>query len=82
MKTDTYTKIVLTVIAVALSANLLKGFITPAVAESKHYATVPVNADGSITVRFAPNQEPTEVKITNVDTYAFRYVEPIHVKTN
>jgi len=82
MKTDTYTKIVLTVIAVALSANLLKGLITPAFADSRHYATVPVNADGSITVRFAPHQAPMEVKIEDVDSYAFRYVEPIRVKNN
>ncbi len=82
MKTDTYTKIILTVIAIALSANLLKGLVTPAVADSKHYATVPVNADGSITVRFAPNQAPAEVKIKEVDPYAFRYVSPIPVKTN
>lgn len=82
MKTDIYTKIVLTVIAVALSVNLFKGLITPAVADSRHYATVPVNPDGSITVRFSPNQAPTEVKVTDVDPYAFRYVSPIAVKNN
>lgn len=51
MKTDLYTKIVLTVIAVALTGNLCKELITPAMAaETKPYAMVPVNADGSINV--------------------------------
>ena len=82
MKTDTYTKIILTVIAVALTANLLKGMISPAVADSKHYATVPLNNDGSINVRIAPNTVPMEVKIKDVDAYAFRNVLPIPVKAN
>jgi hypothetical protein len=82
MKTDTYTKIILTIIAIALTANLLKGMITPAVAEGKHYATVPLNNDGSINVRIAPNPAPMEVTIKDVDAYAFRNVTPIPVKTN
>jgi hypothetical protein len=82
MKTDTYTKIILTVIAVALTANLLKSMISPAMADSKHYATVPVNPDGSISVHIAPNSAPMEVKIQDVDPNAFRYVSPIPVKSN
>ena len=42
MKTDAYTKIVLTIIALALTANLIKGSITPAMADSKKYATIPI----------------------------------------
>lgn len=82
MKTDTYTKIILTVIAITLTANLLKSMISPAVADTRHYATVPLNADGSISVRIAPNSAPMDVKIQDVDANAFRYVSPIPVKSN
>jgi len=35
MKTDIYTKIILTNIAIALTVNLIKGSITPAMADTK-----------------------------------------------
>jgi hypothetical protein len=80
MKTDLYTKIVLTVIAVALSANLIKGFITPAKADSRKFVSVPVNADGSINVNIKKSDETMEVKIMDIDRYAFFHVSPIEVK--
>jgi hypothetical protein len=80
MKTDLYTKIVLTVIAVALSANLIKGFITPAKADSRKFVSVPVNADGSINVNIKKSSEIMEVKLVDVDSRAFFYSEPIPVK--
>lgn len=82
MKTDMYTKVVLTVIALALTVNLFKGLITPAMAaDSKPYAMVPVNADGTInvTVKKMP-AETMDVKITDVSTTAFIGCDPIIVK--
>jgi hypothetical protein len=80
MKTDLYTKIVLTVIAVALSANLIKGFITPAKADNRKFVSVPVNADGSINVNIKKSSETMDVKIVDFDRYAFFHVSPIEVK--
>ncbi|MDB5087697.1 MAG: hypothetical protein JWR09_1691 [Mucilaginibacter sp.] len=80
MKTDLYTKIVLTVIAVALSANLIKGFITPAKADNRKFVSVPVNADGSINVNIKKSSETMEVKIVDVDSRAFYYAQPLEVK--
>jgi len=80
MKTDLYTKIVLTVIAVALSANLMKGLITPAKADNKKFVSVPVNADGSINVNIKKSNETMDVKIVDIDRYAFFHVSPIEVK--
>ena len=51
MKTDLYTKIILTIIAVVLTLNLVKGSITPAMADNKKYVTLPANEDGTINVR-------------------------------
>ncbi|RZA02696.1 MAG: hypothetical protein EOP47_05805 [Sphingobacteriaceae bacterium] len=81
MKTDTYTKIVLTVIAIVLTLNLIKGSSTPAMADGKHFATVPVNADGTINVNIK-NASTMEVKITDVSPFAFQYARPIPVKVN
>jgi hypothetical protein len=80
MKTDLYTKIVLTVIAAALTANLVKSSITPAMADNKHYVNVPVNADGSINVKIVKSDGPMDVRVKEVDSRAFFYVEPIPVK--
>ncbi|MDB4925377.1 hypothetical protein [Mucilaginibacter sp.] len=82
MKTDTYTKIVLTIIAIALTANLFKGIITPAVADSRHYVSIPLNADGTINVNVKHADGPMDVKIKDVDPYAFRNVSPIPVRSN
>lgn len=63
MKTDLYTKVVLTVIAALLTLNLLKtdGFITKANASvSPGYVDVPLNADGSINVKVIAS-DPQEV---------------------
>lgn len=80
MKTDLYTKVILTIIAVALTANLLKSTITPAMADSKRFVSVPVNPDGSINVRLSNAGEPMDINIKKVDTYAFSYISPIPVK--
>jgi hypothetical protein len=51
MKTDFYTKAVLTVIAFCLIVLILQGGATKAVAsESSNYALVPINPDGSVNV--------------------------------
>ncbi|PLW91334.1 hypothetical protein, partial [Mucilaginibacter sp.] len=81
-KTDLYTKIVLTIIAVVLTANLFKATITPAIADSKKYVTLPVNPDGSINVNINKVAAPMDVKITDVDRNAFYYITPIPVKVN
>ena len=63
MKTDLYTKIVLTVIAVALSANLIKSLITPAIADTRKFVSVPVNVDGSINVNIKKSSETWMLKL-------------------
>ena len=78
MKTDLYTKSILTVIAVALSIIVLKDIdiIPKAHASSNtntaisnsNYGLVPVNEDGSITVSFSPTEQ-LDVNIKNIDTY-------------
>ncbi|TSD63417.1 hypothetical protein FFF34_017655 [Inquilinus sp. KBS0705] len=82
MKTDIYTKVILTIIAVALTLNLVKSTITPAMADTKKYVTLPVNADGSINVHVSKLDGPMDVNIKNVDPRAFYYVQPIPVKVN
>ena len=81
MKTDLYTKIILTIIAVALTLNLVSS-ITPAMADTKKYATVPVNADGSINVHINKTDGPMDVNIKTVESGAFYYVRPISVKVS
>jgi hypothetical protein len=71
----TYLKIVLTLIAVCLTVltldtlNILpKAYATPQAtnATPQTYGLVPVNADGSITVKLAPN-ETLDVNVKSVD---------------
>jgi len=80
MKTDTYTKVILTIIAFALSANLLKSMITPARADSKNYVALPLNSDGTLNVRVKQMPEAMDVNIANCDRDAFFNAQPIPVK--
>lgn len=78
MKTDLYTKGILTVIAIALSIIVLKdiSIIPEAHASSNanvpsmnsNYGLIPVNEDGSINVRLV-STEQLDVNIKNIDTY-------------
>ncbi len=78
MKTDLYTKCILTVIAIALSFIVFKDIdiIPKAHASSNtntaiptsNYGLVPVNEDGSITVRLSTTEQ-LDVNIKNIDTY-------------
>ena len=85
MKTDLYTKIILSVIAVCLTINLVKDFdiIPKAYAGeknkselnlpiNKNYGLVPINADGTINVNIK-NSETLKVHIQEVDRFAFRF---------
>jgi hypothetical protein len=82
MKTDTYTKVVLTIIAIALTANLLKGiFISPAKADTKKFVAIPVNPDGSINVKF-PKGETIDVNIVGTEHDAFYDAGPMEVKVS
>lgn len=74
---DTYTKTVLTVIAACLVIICLQNtsLITPAYANNENlhlptasYGLVPLNDDGSITVKLA-DDEVMDVSITDIDTY-------------
>lgn len=84
MKTDLYTKTILTVIAIALTVNILKDlhFIEPVQANTHmSYLSVPVNPDGTINVNVkSMPTEPTNVNIEKVNEWAFDYVKPILVK--
>ncbi|MFD2564217.1 MULTISPECIES: hypothetical protein [Aquimarina] len=75
MKTDTYTKSVLTIIAVCLSIIVLKDIdiIPKAYAEGStttlsNYGLVPVNEDGTITVKLDTSNE-IDVNIKSISTY-------------
>jgi hypothetical protein len=72
MKTDLYTKIILTIIAVVLTVNLFKSSISPAKADARKYVTLPVKPDGTINVRIVDcsmsltgQNDPLPVKVTN-----------------
>ena len=80
MKTDLYTKIILTIIAVALTVNLFKGSIAPVMADNKHFVNVPVNPDGSLNVGIKKGSDVGKVDINDIDQNAFQYVEPLQVK--
>ena len=79
MKTDRYTKTVLTIIAACMVVNLLKEVdilpkayantpTAPALPTPKpNYALVPVSADGSINVKTV-NSTPTDVNIVSIRT--------------
>ena len=82
MKTDLYTKIILTIIAAALTLNLVKSSITPAMADTKKYVALPVNPDGSINVNINKADGPLDVNLKTVETNAFYYVRPISVKVS
>ncbi len=92
MKTDRYTKSVLTVIAVALSIIALKDTdIIPtahATTDPAHtpltnvnYGLVPLNEDGSITVRLSAAEE-IDVNIKNIDTYDELRVDLYNISTS
>ena len=78
MKVDTYTKIILTVIAVVLTINLLKGMITPAMAANK-VVSLPINPDGSITVKLAQS-DVIDVRLRGIDESPSLHWEAIKVK--
>lgn len=91
MKTDFYTKTVLTIIAVCLLILTLQNvdIIPKAYASeptkylnasnSKNYGLVPLNADGSIDVNIKSAQT-MDVNIESCSTRAFYRAEPIEVK--
>ena len=67
MKTDLYTKVVLTIIAALLALHLVgtDGFFTKAYGETTPpgHINVPLNADGSINVKVVQDSEPKDVFI-------------------
>lgn len=74
MKTDKYTKVLLTIIALCLINLSLRGvdFFPKAYAGEGNdaglkYGLVPLNDDGSITVRLSPMDE-IDVNITDIST--------------
>ena len=77
MKTDFYTKFMLTIIAVCLILLTLQtidifpkayaGSLNTAPLEKANYALVPVNPDGSINVNIK-NNTPMNVNVTKIST--------------
>lgn len=93
MKTDFYTKAVLTVIAVCLTIIVLKqvDIIPNAFAETpennlntnKNYGLVPLNADGTIDVNIKSNSSTMDVNITGVNGGYVQYGKlPVVIKEN
>jgi len=73
MKTDRYTQVVLTVIAICLCALTFKcvGLVSPANATGSAslpagYALVPVNADGSVNVTVSKVISDMDVNVTEI----------------
>ena len=91
MKTDLYTKAVLSLIAVCLTILVLKqvDVIPNAYAEPTEknlnpnvkYGLVPMNADGSIDVNIK-SSTTMDVRIESCSRAAFYNAEPIEVKIN
>jgi hypothetical protein len=83
MKQIKYLNGVLTIIAVCLILITLAvtGLLPSANAGTAtgKYLQVPVNPDGSINVKFSPN-DVLDVNIESCDRLAFHYAEPIEVK--
>jgi hypothetical protein len=85
MKTDKYTKIILTVIAINLTVISIKSLdlIPKANANTlskTNYGLVPVNSDGSITVKFNQNSI-MDVRLRGIEQSSLLSWEPIYVKT-
>lgn len=73
MKTDTYTKFITTIIAICLVIIVIRDTdIIPKAhantSSSTNYGIVPINDDGSITVRLS-NANEIDVNIKSIDTY-------------
>lgn len=91
MKTDVYTKTVLTVIAGCLLALVMKNTSVVTEARAGHptgfhpadsnYALVPVNDDGSINVRMA-NEGVVDVRIRGIDEASNLRWEAINVRVS
>jgi hypothetical protein len=85
MKTDKYTKIILTVIAVNLTVISIKSLdlipkATAGTLAKPNYGLVPVNSDGSITVKFNQSS-PMDVCLKSIDPSPLLNWQPIYVKT-
>jgi hypothetical protein len=83
VKVDNYTKAILTIIAICLTVLTLKQFdIIPkayanetknnAMPFNTNYGLVPINEDGSITVKLS-SSSVIDVNIKKVDQFAFRF---------
>ena len=92
MKTDRYTKGILSIIAVCLIFIATKDIdiipqaqaSTPIISDTPsitNYGLVPINSDGSITVTLAPSQL-LDVSIKNIDTYDELRVDLYSVSTS
>lgn len=73
MKTDTYTKFIITVIAICLVIIIIRDtdMISKAYANTPsltNYGLIPINDDGSINVKLV-NSNEIDVNIKNIDTY-------------
>jgi len=82
MKTDLYTKSILTVIAIALIALVFKNtpIVSTAQAEKTNfnkYASIPVNEDGSINVRMAADMD---VNIRSIGGSSIYGALPVNIK--
>jgi hypothetical protein len=91
MKTDTYTKFVLTVIAICLSIIVLKdvgifpgAYANPSEREfeqSSNYGLVPLNEDGSINVRINSGNV-IDVRLRGIDEASHLRWEAINVRVS
>lgn len=90
MRSDFYTKFVLTIIAICLTIIVIKDveFIPklhaepqPVKALNGNYGLVPINADGSINVKLV-NEEVIDVQIRGIDESPYLRWEAIKVEVD
>lgn len=89
MKTDFYTKVLLTIIAICLSIITLKGvgiFPTASANSSssinsmpRNYGMIPINEDGSINVHLV-GEDVLDVRLRGIDEASYLNWEAIKVK--
>jgi hypothetical protein len=90
MKTDSYTKAVLTVIAICLLIIVVKqvdiiptanaSTLTSNLKNNVNYVLVPLNTDGTIDVNLKSSSATVSVNITEVGNIGFGSTVPVKIK--
>lgn len=83
MKTDLYTKTILTIIALCLSIIVIRGGINPVSAGKQNQdgmAMVPLNKDGSLNVKVINSTNVLDVNLKQINGYSIYSTIPVNIK--